>query len=155
MIAQLTASPELATRCLSGLDERQALRAITLLGRAAADQQETAWGLLEQVLPLLEQVVAGLPADVGLLTAISDAIPYPSAALGEGDLAVTRRILEILPIGDQELQARWRSWFGVMLAQTGRPAEALTAEQEAVGDPAGARCRRPGPLPARSSRFAM
>ena len=49
--------------------------------------------LLERVLPLLEQVVAGLPADVGLLTAISDAIPYPSAALAEADLAVTRRIL--------------------------------------------------------------
>ena len=132
VIAQLTALPELATRCLSGLDERRALRAITLVGRAAADQQETAGVLLERVLPLLEQVVAGLPADVGLLTAISDAIPYPSAALAEADLAVTRRILEILPAGDQGLQARWRSRFGVMLAQTGRWAAALTAEREAV-----------------------
>ena len=58
-----------------------------------ADQQEAAGVLLERVLPLLEQVVAGLPADLELLTAISDAIPYPSTALAEADLAVTRRIL--------------------------------------------------------------
>ena len=94
VVVQLTASPELAGRCLSGLDERQALRAITLLGRAAVDQQQ-ARVLLARVLPLLEQVVAGLPADMELLTAISDAIPYPSAALAEADLAVTRRIVQI------------------------------------------------------------
>ena len=47
-----------------------------MLGRAAADQP-AAEVLLERVLPLLEQVVAGLPADVGVLTAISAAIPYP------------------------------------------------------------------------------
>src|SRR5262245_61844589 len=65
---ELAASPELAGRCLAGLDNRQALRAITVLGRAAADQ-EAAVGLLERLLPLVEQVVAGLPADLGLLTA--------------------------------------------------------------------------------------
>ena len=134
---QLTASPELAGRCLTGLDERQALRAVTLLGRAAADQQEAAGVLLERVLPLLEQVVAGLPADLGLLTAISDAIPYPSAALAEADLAVTRRILQVLPAGEPGLRARWLSWLGVTLAQTGRPAEALPADPGGGGDPAG------------------
>jgi hypothetical protein len=67
VVAQLTASAELAGRCLSGLDQRQALRAVTLLGRAATDQQE-AGVLLERLLPLLEQVVAGLPADLELLT---------------------------------------------------------------------------------------
>ena len=64
-----------------------------------ADQQEAGRGLLERLLPLLEQVVAGLPDDLGLLTAISDAIPYPSAALAEADLAVTRRILECCLLG--------------------------------------------------------
>ena len=131
VVAQLTASPDLAGRCLSNLDERQALRAITLLGRAAADQQ-AAGALLERVLPLLEQVVAGLPADVVLLTAIADAIPYPSAALAEADLAVTRRILEMLPADDPGLRPRWLSWLGVTLAQTGRLAEALPPTQEAV-----------------------
>jgi tetratricopeptide (TPR) repeat protein len=132
VVAQLTGSAELAERCLSGLDEQQALRAVTLLGRAAADQQEAAGVLLERVLPLLERVVAGLPDDVGLLTAISDAIPYPSAALAQADLAVTRRILQILPDGDPGLRARWLSWLGTALAQIGRPAEALPAEQEAL-----------------------
>jgi tetratricopeptide (TPR) repeat protein len=131
VVRELAGSRELAGRCLSGLDERQALRAATLLGRAAADQQD-AQVLLERVLPLLEQVVAGLPADVGLLTAISDAIPYPSAALAEADLAVTRRILQELPAGERVLRARWLNWLGVTLAQTGRPAEALPPAQEAV-----------------------
>ena len=90
VVAQLAASAELAGRCLSNLDRRQALRAVTLLGRAAADQQEAAEALQGRVLPLLEQVVAGLPASLELLTAISDAIPYPSAALAEADLAVAR-----------------------------------------------------------------
>jgi hypothetical protein len=105
VVAQLTASAELAGRCLSRLDERQALRAIVLLGRAAADQQQ-ARVLLERVLPLLEQVVAVLPADVEVLTAISDAIPYPSTALAEADLAVTRRILQLLPAGDSRVDRR-------------------------------------------------
>ena len=134
VVAQLTASPELAGRCLSGLDERQALRAVTLLGRAAADQQEAAGVLLEPMLPLLEQVVAGLPDDVELLTAISYAIPYPSAALAEANLAVTRRILGLLSADDLGLRARWLNWLGVTLAQTGHPAEALSA------DPGSGRC---------------
>jgi hypothetical protein len=88
--------------------------------------------LLGQVLPLLEKVVAGLPADVGVLTAISDAIPYPSTALAEADLAVTRRILQILPARDRALRARWLSWLGTTVAQVGRPAEALPPAQDAV-----------------------
>jgi tetratricopeptide (TPR) repeat protein len=129
---QFGASWELAGRLLDGLDERQALRALTLLGRAAADQQEAAYGLLERLLPLVEQVVAGLPPEVGLLTAISDAIPYPSAALAEADLAVTRRILQVLPADDPRLRARWLNWLGTTLSQVGRPGEALPVTEEAV-----------------------
>ena len=103
-----------------------------MLGRAAADQREAAGVLLERVLPLLEGVVARLPDDVELLTAISDAIPYPSAALAEADLAVTRRIVRILPVGDRALRARWLSSLGVRLSQTGRRAQALQVTQEAV-----------------------
>ena len=132
VVAQLTASPKLAERCLTGLDDRQALRAVTLLGRAAVDQQEAIAPLLQRVLPLLEHVVADLPDDLELLTAISDAIPYPSATLAEADLAVTRRILQVLPTGDQGLRARWLSWLGTTLAQTGRPAEAVPPTEEAV-----------------------
>ena len=82
VVAELGRDPELASGCLSGLDERQALRAITVLGRAAADEEDAAV-LLERLLPLVERVVTGLPADLGLLTAISDAIPFPRRA-GKG-----------------------------------------------------------------------
>jgi tetratricopeptide (TPR) repeat protein len=132
VVQQLAASPELAERCLSGLDERQALRAMTLLGRAVADQQDAAQVLLERVLPLLEHVVAGLPADLGLLTAIADVIPYPSAALAEADLAVTRRILQVLPSGNPGLRARLLNRLGTTLSQTGRWSEALPVTREAM-----------------------
>ena len=132
MVRELTRSAELAERCLRDLDERQALRAITLLGRAAADQQEVAAPLLERLLPLLEQVVARLPGDMELLAAIAGGIPYPSAALAEADLAVTRRILQVLPDGTPGLRARWLNWLGITLSQTGRWAEALPATREAV-----------------------
>ncbi len=72
--------------------------------------------LLERVLPLLERVVAGLPDDVGLLTAIRGAIPYPSAALAEADLTITRRILALLPADESGLRARRLSWLGVTCA---------------------------------------
>ena len=99
VVAELGADPELAGRWLADLDERQAQRAITLLGRAAADEED-ATVLLERLLPLVEQVVAELPADLDLLTAISDAIPYPSLALAGADLAITRRILPLVPSGE-------------------------------------------------------
>jgi hypothetical protein len=84
VVRELAASAELADRCLTGLDERQALRAATVLGRAAADEQEAARVLLRRLLPLLEGLVAALPADIRLLTAISDAIPYPATAPSRG-----------------------------------------------------------------------
>jgi AAA ATPase domain len=80
VVRQLSTSGGLAGRCLTGLNERQSLRAVTLLGRAAADQP-TAKMLLEWTIPLLlEQAVPGLPTDLGLLVAIADAIP--DAAVG-------------------------------------------------------------------------
>jgi hypothetical protein len=95
-------------------------------------QVVAAGALLERVLPLVERVVAGLPDDLGLLTVISDGIPYPSAALAEADLALTRRILPLVSAQERGLRARWLSWLGTTLAQTGRPAEALPVTEEAV-----------------------
>jgi tetratricopeptide (TPR) repeat protein len=131
VVAELGRDRELAARCLTELDGSQALRAVTLLGRASADD-DTAAGLLERLLTLVEQVVAGLPDDLGLLTAISDAIPYPSTSLAGADLAVTRRILALLPPGQPALRARWLTWLGVSLAQTGQIAQALPVAEEAV-----------------------
>jgi tetratricopeptide (TPR) repeat protein len=131
VILELGGSPELARRCLTGLDERQALRAVTVLGRAAADE-EAAVRLLERLLPLVEQVVADLPTDLELLSAISAAIPYPSTALAAADLALTRRILELVPPGQSELRVRWLSLLGLSLAQSGELTDALTVTEEAV-----------------------
>ena len=52
------------------------MRAVTLLARAAADYPAASM-LLTRVIPLLEEVIAGLPAELELLTAISGAIPSP------------------------------------------------------------------------------
>ena len=128
--AELGADAELADRCLADLDERQALRAVTVLGRAAADEEDAA-GLLERLLPQLGQVVAGLPDDLALLTAISAAIPYPSLGLAEAHLAITRRILLLLP-PDQPTRARWLSWLATTLTQTGQVTQTLPAIEEVV-----------------------
>jgi hypothetical protein len=53
-------------------------------------------------------------------------------ALAEADLAVTRRIPDILPADDRASRARWLGWLGVTLSQTGRRAEALPVTEEAV-----------------------
>ncbi len=58
----------------------------------------------------------GVPDDVGLLTAIRGAIPYPSAALAEADLTITRRILALLLADESGLRARRLSWLGVTCA---------------------------------------
>ena len=131
VVMELANSPVLAERCLTALDESQALRALTLLGRASTDQP-AASQLLLQVLPFLDAVVEGLPADVDLLTEISDAIPYPSLALAEADVAVTRRILQALPPDASTMRGHWLSGLGTALSQIGHPVEALVAEQEAV-----------------------
>jgi tetratricopeptide (TPR) repeat protein len=131
VVQELGYEPELASRCLTGLDQRQALRAITVLGRAAADEED-AGGLLERLLPLVEQVVAGLPADLGLLVAIKDAIPFPSASLAAADRAVTRRILDLIPAGQSEHRAAWLDRLSTSLIQTGRSAQAQAAAEESV-----------------------
>ncbi|SEG27383.1 Tetratricopeptide repeat-containing protein [Thermomonospora echinospora] len=130
-IAELSAAPDLAEACLTDLDDRQALRAITLLGRASVDLPEAA-PLLERLLGLVERIVADLPADLPLLTAIANAIPYPSLVLAETDVAITRRILDTLSDRPTPERAYWLDTLGVTLSQTGRPAPALPVTQEAV-----------------------
>ncbi|WP_371779139.1 tetratricopeptide repeat protein [Streptosporangium subroseum] len=130
-IAQLSASPELTAACLTGLSDRQALRAVTLLGRASTDQP-TAEPLLRFVLPLVERVLAGLPPDVGLLSAISAAIPYPSLTLAAAHAVINRRILDELPSSHSPERARWLDTLGVTLSQLGSLDEALLVAQEAV-----------------------
>ena len=131
IVHQLASSAEFAEAVLTRLDDRQAVHAVSALGRASIDQPTVA-PLLERWLPLLDRIIADLPPDLVLLTTISNVIPYPSLALAEADLAVTRRILAVLGPGDTPDHARWLTWLGTALAQTGRPSEALPATQEGV-----------------------
>jgi hypothetical protein len=81
---ELEASAELAQSCLTGLDDRQARRALILLARAS-DELRAARALLEPALFRFSAVVAGIDAPRETMIAIANAIPYPSVALDEAD----------------------------------------------------------------------
>ncbi|MEU7901212.1 tetratricopeptide repeat protein [Nonomuraea sp. NPDC049152] len=130
-IAQLNASTELTNRCLTELDHRQALRAITLLGRAGTDQPD-ALPLLERTLPLLDHVIGRLPPDPELLMTISNAIPYPSVALAETDVTITRRGLALVQDDDPASRVKWLGRLLAALVQTRHHGEALLVGTEAV-----------------------
>jgi hypothetical protein len=74
---------------------------------------------------------SALPA--ATLTAITEAIPYPTVALAALDAAVTRQVADILPAdADPADRARRLNALGTALSQLGRPADALPATEEAV-----------------------
>ncbi|MGI5417289.1 tetratricopeptide repeat protein [Actinomadura luteofluorescens] len=130
-VTELTASPQLAEGCLSHLSDRQALRAVTLLGRASTEDA-SAKALLERILPLVERIVAELPADAQLLAAISAAMPYPSLTFAATDAAVIERIIEILPPAPSSQRGTWLTVLGGRYWQLGRPDDSLRLLQEAV-----------------------
>ncbi len=70
---ELTASPDLARACLTGLDARQALQAVTLLARGSADDPH-AEELLRHALPGAADLITGMQAPVETLTIIFNAI---------------------------------------------------------------------------------
>src|ERR1039457_2164173 len=77
---ELAAWPALAQACLTGLDARQARRALILMARASADQP-AARALLESALFRFPEVIAGFAEPREVMIAVADAIPYPSLAL--------------------------------------------------------------------------
>jgi tetratricopeptide (TPR) repeat protein len=114
-VRELAASSELASACLSDLDVRQARRAVTLLARASADDPN-AEALLSQVLPGVAGFLADLDAPVETLTAIFNAIPYPSAILAPAAVALAGRIQALLPAdAETAISKYWQSaearWF--------------------------------------------
>jgi tetratricopeptide (TPR) repeat protein len=132
IIAQLDADAELAEACLNNLDDRQAKRALTILGRASVEHPP-ARRFLDKILPLLDQVVADLDAPLDTLVAIANAIPYPSVLLANADAVISRRILDKLPTdAPRNESATWLTTLGTRLAQIGRPADALPFTEEAV-----------------------
>ena len=154
-VTELAADPVLARAVLSGLEGRQAVRALTVLGRA--------WDLYEEAGPVigaaLRADLAGLAAAAGQVTVatqpridtllaeaadtapataedlarVAETLPYPSIALAGTHLTVALRIRrEQPPSTNREDAARWAQRCGLLLSQAGRPADALPVTQEAL-----------------------
>ena len=132
VLHELKASPDLARACLTGLDDRQALQAVTLLARASADAPH-AEELLRQALPGTADLITSMQAPVEALMTIVNAIPDQTVVLAPAAAALCQRILDLLPTTTgPAVRAYWLHNLGLRLTGLGRPAEALTADQEAV-----------------------
>jgi tetratricopeptide (TPR) repeat protein len=82
-------------------------------------------------------IIAELASDdhvrLGALIRIERAIPGSTAALAEIDLILTRRINDMLKHDTRKkVTAHWRLNLGSLYSQVGRPAEAVSATEEAV-----------------------
>ena len=131
-LQELAASPELGQACLANLDARQALRAVTLLARASSDYPE-AEVLLSQTLPDLVDLIAGMQAPAETLTAIFNAIPYPTVALAPAAVTLSQQITGHLPAGTEPaVRAYWLDNLGLRFSELGRAADALPVTAEAV-----------------------
>ena len=132
VLRELTASPQLAAGCLTGLDARQALRAVTLLARASSDYPQ-AEDMLRQALPATADLITGLSAPADTLSVIISAIPYPSVILAPAAAALCQRILQLLPAETEPaVRSYWLTNLGVWFSELGRPADALPVTEEAV-----------------------
>jgi tetratricopeptide (TPR) repeat protein len=132
VMLELAASPELAQQCLTNLNARQALRAVTLLARASSDYPE-AETLLSETLPVVAEVIADMQAPAETLNAIFNAIPYPTVVLAPAAVTIGQQITSHLPADvSQPIRAYWLDILGVRLAALGRPGEALAVTEEAV-----------------------
>ncbi|WP_433342596.1 hypothetical protein [Micromonospora sp. CA-111912] len=139
----------------SGLPRSQAVRALTLLGRACAHQPD-AVGVIEVALsadvPVMTEAVLQIgtqfpgrfaPRVANLLTTTTidpewarvwaEQVPYPSLELGEIAEALTARVLSALPpTTPPQIRAAWLNRHTLRLKEVGRRAEALAASEEAV-----------------------
>jgi hypothetical protein len=133
VVGELSGSEELTQACLSDLGEEQARRAILLLARAAATEDDIAERLLRRLLPLAARVVEDIDAPLETLVSIANAIPYPSMMLGSAHDVITRRILDAPDTNSHSAErARWLTIRGLTLTQLGRPGDALPVTSEAV-----------------------
>jgi tetratricopeptide (TPR) repeat protein len=131
-VTELAAAPDLARSCLQNLDARQARRAVTLLARASFDDPN-AEALLSQALPDVADFIADLDAPIETLSAIYNAIPYPSVILAKLAALLAQRITSALPANaDPAQRSLWLSNLGIWLAALGRRASALRFIQEVV-----------------------
>lgn len=131
VLRELERSPDLADRCLTGLDTRQALSAMTALVRLTVDRfdepDELATGL-----HLVDVAVARLPDDLNTLLAVVTTLPRKTVVLAASTVTLVRRTLDAVPLDDEPLKARMLSELGMRSYQAGYFADALAAETEAV-----------------------
>ena len=132
-VRELVASPELSQACLTSLDSRQARRAVTLLARASSDDPD-AEALLSQTLPDVADFIVGLDAPRETLTAIYNAIPYPTVILAPAAVALARQILGLLPADSGPADPARTGCASPRrpALELGRPADALPVTEEAV-----------------------
>ena len=88
-VRELVASPELSQACLTSLDSRQARGTVTLLARASSDDPD-AEALFSQTLPDVADFIVGLDAPRETLSAIYNAIPYPTVILAPAAVTLAR-----------------------------------------------------------------
>jgi tetratricopeptide (TPR) repeat protein len=145
VVRELVASPELAEACLTDLNGRQALNAVTLLARASADDTD-AEEMLSRLLPNVARNLNDLNAPLEILMAIFNVIPYPTITLASVAVAISQRIITLLP---QDTPLVVRAYLlhnlGIRLGEQGRPAEALPFFQEALDIRAGLAAEHPDP----------
>lgn len=131
-VRELASSPEFAQACLSSMDGRQARRALTLLARASSDDKH-AEALLARTLPDVSGFIEDLDASRETLTAIYNAIPYPSVSLARAALVLAQKIVALLPADSDPAQRADRLFnLGIRLSALGRYEEALAVTEEAV-----------------------
>ncbi|MET8147987.1 tetratricopeptide repeat protein [Actinoplanes sp. NPDC049668] len=144
------------TRVLSGLSAAQAVRVLTVLGRARVHQTGVdalidaalgvdVPGMVEAVIEVgvqfpglftsrLVALLADATIEHGWARQTAKRVPYPSLELGQLALELTTHIVTGFP-ADASLpdQAHWTTWHALRLAKAGRRADALIASREAVG----------------------
>ncbi|MGX4653133.1 hypothetical protein ACWCHM_05540 [Micromonospora sp. SCSIO 07396] len=142
-------------RVFTGLTVAQAIRALTMLGRARTHQADAA-ALIEVALaadvprmveaviqvgvqfpgvftPGAVRLLADAEIDLGWARRVARLVPYPSMELGRLALALTSRIVAgLTPDTPPDVQARWMSAHSIRLAEIGRRIEALTTSHEVV-----------------------
>ncbi|MGW1061822.1 hypothetical protein [Micromonospora rubida] len=139
----------------SGLPRAQAVRALTVLGRACVHQPDAVKVIeialsadvpvmTEAVLQVGTQFPGRFAARVAtlLMTAAIDPewarvwaerVPYPSLELGQVAMALTTKVLiDLPPTTPPQEHAAWLGGLALRLAEAGRRIEALTASNEAI-----------------------
>ena len=130
VIRELTESPELAKECLTGLDERQARQALTMLAYASAEYP-AAGQLLESALSRFSQVLPDNSVPEDTMIAVASAIPFYSVHLAEAHAAIVARILATLAPEDRN-RVIWLNENTRLLTFLGRKEAALAVAEEAT-----------------------